>query len=60
MQYILAIDNGSSGIRAMLFDHAGRIASRHYVKTPPILPEPSILCTLCWPLPLLMSCLYLY
>lgn len=40
MQYILAIDNGSSGIRAMLFDRDGRIVARHYVKTPPLLPEP--------------------
>jgi glycerol kinase len=40
MKYILAIDNGSSGIRAILFNHAGEIVSRRYVKTPPLLNEP--------------------
>ena len=40
MSYILSIDNGSSGIRALLFDHSGHIVCRRYVKTPPLLPEP--------------------
>ncbi|MCR9144998.1 MAG: FGGY family carbohydrate kinase [bacterium] len=40
MKSVLAIDNGSSGIRAMLFNHGGEIVARHYAKTPPILPEP--------------------
>jgi glycerol kinase len=39
-KYILAIDSGSTGIRAMLFNHAGEIVGREYEKTPAQYPEP--------------------
>ncbi|TGK06435.1 glycerol kinase [Leptospira fletcheri] len=38
--FILSIDSGGSGIRAILYDKKGRIAERQYEKTPPILKEP--------------------
>ncbi|PJZ26633.1 glycerol kinase [Leptospira hartskeerlii] len=42
-KYILSIDSGGSGIRAILFDKKGRIVSRQYEKTPPIVSEPGAL-----------------
>lgn len=39
MQYILAIDNGSTGIRAILFNKKGEIVAREYEKTPIIYPQ---------------------
>ncbi len=33
-KYILAIDSGSTGIRAILFNHKGEIVSREYKETP--------------------------
>jgi glycerol kinase len=37
--YILAIDSGSTGIRAILFDTNGRIVNREYKATPSLHPE---------------------
>lgn len=42
-KYVLSIDSGGSGIRAILFDKKGRIVSRQYEKTPPIVSEPGAL-----------------
>jgi glycerol kinase len=39
-KYILSIDSGSTGIRAILFNHAGEILAREYEKTPALHPEP--------------------
>ncbi len=39
-KYILAIDSGSTGIRAILFDKAGTIVGREYKTTPADTPEP--------------------
>ncbi|MHA1775587.1 MAG: glycerol kinase 5 [Promethearchaeota archaeon] len=38
-KYVLAIDSGSTGIRALLFNHKGEIISRAYQETPPSFPE---------------------
>ncbi|HME52111.1 MAG TPA: FGGY family carbohydrate kinase [Candidatus Lokiarchaeia archaeon] len=40
MKYILSIDSGSTGIRAVLFDQDGQIVAREYEKTPQLTPEP--------------------
>ncbi|EQA44011.1 putative glycerol kinase [Leptospira broomii serovar Hurstbridge str. 5399] len=42
-KFILSIDSGGSGIRAILFDKKGRIVERQYEKTPPILKSPGAL-----------------
>ncbi|TGJ98860.1 glycerol kinase [Leptospira langatensis] len=42
-KYVLSIDSGGSGIRAILFDKKGKIVSRQYEKTPPIIAEPGAL-----------------
>ena len=39
-KYILSIDSGSTGIRAILFDKQAKIVARHYEKTNPLHPEP--------------------
>ncbi len=39
MQYILAIDSGSTGIRAVLFDKQGEIIAREYEKTTALYPK---------------------
>jgi glycerol kinase len=39
-KYILAIDSGSTGIRAILFNKQGEIVGREYEKTPAEHPEP--------------------
>ncbi len=39
-KYILSIDAGSTGIRAILFDKEAKIVARHYEKTNPLHPEP--------------------
>jgi glycerol kinase len=39
-KYVLAIDSGSTGIRAMLFDVQGIIKAREYEKTPAMYPSP--------------------
>jgi glycerol kinase len=39
-KYILAIDSGSTGIRAILFDKTGTIVGREYKTTPSENPEP--------------------
>ncbi|MFX1252807.1 MAG: glycerol kinase 5 [Promethearchaeota archaeon] len=39
-KYILSIDSGSTGIRALLFDKQGQIVAREYEKTPGIYPQP--------------------
>jgi glycerol kinase len=38
-KYIMSIDAGSTGIRAILFDKEATIIARHYEKTNPIHPE---------------------
>lgn len=38
-KYVLAIDSGSTGIRALLFDQKGKIVARAYQETPPSFPE---------------------
>ncbi len=38
-KYILGIDSGSTGIRAILFDKEAKIIARHYEKTNPLHPE---------------------
>ena len=40
MKTILAIDQGSTGIRAILFNEQGEIVAREYEKTPAIIPCP--------------------
>ncbi|MHA1791680.1 MAG: glycerol kinase 5 [Promethearchaeota archaeon] len=40
MKYILAIDSGGSGIKAILFDENGKIVERVRESTPPITNEP--------------------
>ncbi|NHJ02635.1 MAG: glycerol kinase [Candidatus Heimdallarchaeota archaeon] len=40
MKYILSIDAGSTGIRAMLFNMKGEIVVRQYELTSPLLPNP--------------------
>lgn len=40
MKNILAIDSGSTGIRAILFNEQGDIIAREYEKTPAIIPCP--------------------
>ncbi|PJZ69333.1 glycerol kinase [Leptospira perolatii] len=42
-KYVLSIDSGGSGIRAILFDKKGSIVERQYEKTPPITKEPGSL-----------------
>ncbi|MHA2247694.1 MAG: glycerol kinase 5 [Candidatus Hodarchaeales archaeon] len=39
MQYILAIDSGSTGIRAVLFDKKGEIIAHEYEKTTALYPK---------------------
>ncbi|MBD3350474.1 MAG: glycerol kinase [Candidatus Lokiarchaeota archaeon] len=39
-KYILSLDSGSTGIRAILFGKAGEIIKRAYEKTPATYPEP--------------------
>ncbi len=39
-KYIIAVDAGGSSIRALLFDHQGRILGREQVQTTVISPEP--------------------
>jgi glycerol kinase len=39
-KYILSIDSGSTGIRAVLFNHSGDIVAREYEKTQALYPEP--------------------
>ncbi|MFX0206019.1 MAG: glycerol kinase 5 [Candidatus Hodarchaeota archaeon] len=39
MSYILAIDNGSTGVRAILVDKQGNIVTREYERTPAIYPK---------------------
>jgi glycerol kinase len=39
-QYVMAIDSGSTGIRAVLFDKKGQIVAREYEKTPATYPSP--------------------
>ena len=39
-KYVLAIDSGSTGIRAIVFNHKGEIIAREYKKTPANYPEP--------------------
>ncbi|MHA1522503.1 MAG: FGGY family carbohydrate kinase, partial [Promethearchaeota archaeon] len=38
-KYVLAIDSGSTGIRALLFNKQGEIVSRAYKVTPMTVPE---------------------
>ena len=40
MKYILSIDSGSTGIRAVLFDQNGQIIAREYEKVQQLTPEP--------------------
>ncbi len=42
-RYIAAIDSGSTGIRAFLFDKAGSIVAREYERTQGFSPEPGAL-----------------
>ena len=39
LSYVLAIDAGSSGIRAVVFDKAGKVVAREYRKTPTLTPQ---------------------
>lgn len=39
MQYVLAIDSGSTGIRAILFNKKGEIVAREYEKTTALYPQ---------------------
>ncbi len=39
-QYVLSIDSGTSGIRAVLFNQAGQIVCQEYRRTDPLVPEP--------------------
>lgn len=39
-RYVLAIDEGSSGVRALLFDREGRVVSRSYREVAAICPQP--------------------
>ena len=39
-KYIMAIDSGGAGIRALLFNKAGEIKYREYEKTPSVSTEP--------------------
>jgi glycerol kinase len=38
--YVAAIDQGSTGTRAMIFDHAGQVVSFHYEEHRQIYPQP--------------------
>ena len=38
-KFVLSIDSGSTGIRAMLFNRAGEIVERAYERTDPVTPE---------------------
>jgi glycerol kinase len=40
LSYILAIDSGSTGIRAVVFDKQGQIIAKEYQKTLPLTPHP--------------------
>ena len=40
MQYILALDQGTTSSRAMVFDRAGRIASVAQQEFPQMFPQP--------------------
>ena len=40
MQYILALDQGTTSSRALVFDRAGRIASSAQQEFPQIFPRP--------------------
>jgi glycerol kinase len=39
-KYIMAIDQGTTGSRVMIVDHAGRIAAGEYAEFPQIYPQP--------------------
>lgn len=40
MNYVAAIDQGTTGTRTMIFDHAGRVVSFHYEEHQQIYPKP--------------------
>ncbi|MCB1317731.1 MAG: glycerol kinase, partial [Leptospiraceae bacterium] len=42
-KFVMSIDSGSTGIRAMLFNRAGEIVERAYQRTDPVTPEPGAL-----------------
>jgi glycerol kinase len=42
-KYILAIDSGSTGVRAVLFNRAGDIVAKEYEKTPAEYPIPGVI-----------------
>ena len=39
-QYVGAIDQGTTGTRFMVFDHAGQVVANAYEKHEPIYPNP--------------------
>ena len=39
MKYIMAIDEGTTGIRAIIFDHGGNIVSQAYEEIGQIFPR---------------------
>ena len=39
-EYVMSIDSGTTGIRAMLFDHEGKIISQAYEEITQIFPKP--------------------
>jgi len=40
MKYVAAIDQGTTGTRFMIFDHAGKVVSSHYEEHQQIYPQP--------------------
>ncbi len=40
MKYIASIDQGTTGTRCMIFDHAGKVVSSHYEEHQQIYPQP--------------------